>query len=79
MKIFRIDEYPPKNIPIDQSDLLVIQGPAWLCAIAFKWATHGWPVPAATAIQPDGESVATVVDCNYNGRHWAIGSTVTTK
>lgn len=76
MKVYRVEAYPPIDFPIDQHDLLVIQGPAWLCTVAAMFATQGWPTPAATAIQPDGDPVATVIDTTYNGRQWPIGSTV---
>jgi hypothetical protein len=58
MTVCRLTEYPFR-IP-DERGLLVLIGPAWMCAMAYEWTLRTNPVPKAIAIGGLSDSAATI-------------------
>lgn len=73
MTICKITEYPFR-IP-EERGLLVLIGPAWLCAMAFEWLLRTNPVPKAIAIAGLSESAATIAH-TFDDKLYPFGSKV---
>lgn len=73
MTICKITEYPFR-IP-EERGLLVLIGPAWLCAHALQWLLRTNPVPQAIAICGLSETMATIVH-SYDNELYRFGSKV---
>jgi hypothetical protein len=58
MTVCRLTEYR-SPIP-EERGLLVLIGPAWLCAMAYEWTLRQNPVPKAIAIAGLSDSAATI-------------------
>ena len=73
MTICKITEYP-FEIP-EEPGLLVLIGPAWLCAMAFEWQLRTNPVPKAIAIAGLSDSAATIAN-SIDNKLFPFGSKV---
>lgn len=73
MTVCRLTEYPFR-IP-EERGLLVLIGPAWLCAMAFEWLLRTNPVPKAIAIAGLSDSSATIAH-TYDNILYRFGSKV---
>lgn len=73
MTVCRLNEYP-YQLP-EERGLLVLVGPAWICAMAFEWLLRTNPVPKAIAIAGLSDSAATVAH-TFDNQLFPFGSKV---
>lgn len=73
MTICRLTGYP-YHVP-EERGLLVLIGPAWLCAKAFAAELEWNPIPMAIAIASQTDSVATIVH-TFDNKRFPFGGEV---
>jgi len=73
MTICRLTKYP-FQLP-EERGLLVLVGPAWLCAMAFQSSLRTNPVPSAVAVAGLSESAATIAH-TFDHKRFPFGEKV---